>query len=186
MASEDKPKRKKVPRPAKPPFKVFRESQSVLPSVGLIHEKLIGRVALEWSKLEAALDDSIWRMVGLPIEDGRVLTARMDAKTKCDVLRALAPRHLDAERLATILTALDNADILRDDRNFILHGGWGTLLPEAVPIAASLRAKSTPGEISSETFPKDRMNNIILRLIGVRTALVKLMDELETSPDKSS
>jgi hypothetical protein len=47
------------------------------------------------------------------------------------------------------------------DRNFIAHGTWGTLMPDGVPMALSLRPKSAPGEVVAESFTDKRMNEII-------------------------
>ena len=45
----------------------------------MAHERFVGRVVTEWAKLEALLNDLIWTMTGLKIEDGRLLTERQDA-----------------------------------------------------------------------------------------------------------
>src|SRR5690348_17894668 len=53
---------------------------------------------------------------------------------------------------------LDKIGNLQEDRNFIIHGTWGLLMPGAVPVAMSVRVKSPmPDEIVSETFSYERM-----------------------------
>src|SRR5208282_1930576 len=44
--------------------------------------------------LEALLNDLIWAIVGLKIEDGRLLTERQDATRLIAILRGLAERYL--------------------------------------------------------------------------------------------
>lgn len=147
--------------------------------------RLIGTVVIEWSKLESALDDLIWTLTGLSFEDGRVLTGRTDTKTKISMLQVLAPRYLDGTELQKVEEALVMADFLRDDRNFIMHGSWGSLQPIDEPIALSLRAKSSPGEITGETFPHSRMIAIIDRIQQTKKTLFDVVNSLGASPYKS-
>ena len=145
----------KRPKPARPPKLEKRpmpEGQSVVPEIDAVQETLIGKVVVEWSRLEGALDDLIWTLTGLTFEDGRVLTSRTDAKTKISMLQALAPRHLRDPLLREVEEALVLADTRRDDRNFIMHGSWGTITPMNEATALSLRAASEPGEVTSEFF----------------------------------
>src|SRR5438105_1245962 len=137
----------------------------VNPEIGLLQEKLIGRVVVQWSNIEAGLNNLIWGFLRLSIEDGRVLTGRMDAQIKIAMIRKLAPRFLTGEPLYDLTRALKLADSVRDDRNFIVHGSWATKLADGLPLAVSIRAKSDPGEVLAEQFPPERMR-IILRDIS--------------------
>jgi hypothetical protein len=56
----------------------------------MTHERLIGRIVVAWSKLEGAMEDLIWQLLGIGIEQGRVITSRLDAVTKIRMIRALA------------------------------------------------------------------------------------------------
>jgi hypothetical protein len=180
----DKPKRKKFV-PPKPPYQKMRPDQQAAFGVGLQHERLVGRVVIEWSRLEAVLNDLVWGFLGLSFEDGRALTGRNDASTKIALLRVLAPRHLASDdKLEALLLALDTIDAARDDRNFIVHGSWGQMQPEGTPLAMSLRAKSSrPDEVTGETFPPDRMRRIIVTIVRMREAIGMLVAEIEASPD---
>jgi len=181
--ADDKPKRKKFV-PPKPPFQAMRPDHRTVFGVGLQHERLVGRVAIEWTRLENILNDILWRFLNLSFEDGRVLTGRADAATRISLLRVIAPRHLaDADKLEALLLSLDAIDALRDDRNFIVHGAWGRLEPEGVPLAMSLRARSKPDEITGETFPPDRMQKIVTLITEMRKMLVTLLIEIDASPD---
>jgi len=69
----------------------------------------------------------------------------------------------------------------KEDRNFAVHGSWGTLMPENVPVCASIRPKAPPGEVISETFPKERMLAIINGILEAKQNLRTLMDLIEGS-----
>jgi len=153
--ADDKPKRKKF-IPPKPPFKEMRPDHKPVFGVRMQQERLIGRVAIEWSRLENVLNDVIWRFLNLSFEDGRALTGRDDAAI--NLLRVIAPRHLtNDDKLEALLLALDAIDSIRDDRNFVIHGAWGHVEPDGTPLAVSLRAKSKPEQVTGETFPPARM-----------------------------
>ena len=53
------------------------------------------------------------------------------------------------------------------------HGVWGTLMPDNIPVALSLKPKSEIGEVMSETFSPERMEGIIG---GIRLMLQRLVD----------
>jgi hypothetical protein len=77
-----------------------------------------------------------------------------------------------------VLDALNRADELRDDRNFIAHGTWCTVYPEGVAFSSSLRKKSEPGEVTAEEFPSTRMYRIIDEIDRVKGVIVKAYDGL--------
>jgi hypothetical protein len=87
------------------------------------------------------------------------------------------------DKLEALLLALDTIDASRDDRNFIVHGSWGRLQPEGIPLAASIRLKSKSDEVIGETFEPRRMRRIIDTIVAMRQMLVLLLDELDASPD---
>jgi hypothetical protein len=91
--AEDKPKRKRFV-PPKGTYIEKRDDQYAIFGVGMQHERLVGRAVIEWSRLEAVLNDLIWCFLNLSFEDGRALTGRADAGTKIALLRLIAPRHL--------------------------------------------------------------------------------------------
>jgi hypothetical protein len=136
--------------------------------------ELIGQVAAAWSHLEAALDDLIWHFLDLPDDDGRIITGGLDATRKLELARRLAERYLPAaalESFAAMLTALDD---LRLDRNFVIHGVWGSIAPaNKLAAALSFRPKAPPGEIILETFPPVRMRSIA---DGIDTARFQILD----------
>ena len=158
----------------KPPIQKLRPDQHLKRGISAGQIALIGRVIVLWSNLEAALGDTIRFLLDLDDEDGRIVTMRLSADAKIQMLRSLGPHHIsDKDLLAGVNKTLRLIDELKDGRNFIAHGVWGTLMPENVPIALSLKPRSDPGEIVSETFPPDRMKAIIA---GIEVARQRFVD----------
>jgi hypothetical protein len=153
-------KRKRIVRQKVEPIDLGAH-QTFIPHVSLLQEKLIGRAIVEFSRLEQALSHMIWHLLKLQMKDGRLITTRMDAQTKIAMLYVLVPRYFDTAKQRAALAVLDVAEIIREDRNFIAHGLWGTLMPDNVPMVASVRPKSDPDNIISEAFPAERMRSII-------------------------
>jgi hypothetical protein len=182
VANDAPPKRPKPKRPEKMPKLPMPDGQTVVPGIDEVQEKLVGRLIVEWSRLEGMLDDMIWTLTGLSFEDGRVLTGRMDAKTKIAILQVIAPRYLTDPTLTKVEEALVLADSLRDDRNFIMHGSWGTIMPLNHATALSLRAASAPGEVTSESFSRHRMLEIISRIHQAKQTLLNVLNTHPTSP----
>jgi hypothetical protein len=178
-------KSRRTPKPPKPPFKPKSDLQSVLPNVPMEQQLLIGRVVVAWSKLENAMQDTIWHFLRIDTSDGRIVTERMDAVTFLRILRALGNRHLNEPLLHEFLSTMDKIEDRQEDRNFIVHGTWGTLMPDNLPLAMSLRPKAAPGEVISETFPPGRMNAIVREITGALDFLVRLMPQLKALPRKS-
>jgi hypothetical protein len=52
-------------------------------------EAVIGRCIIQWSRTEQSIEELIWHFLGLPIAEGRVITAPLDAKYKISMLRGL-------------------------------------------------------------------------------------------------
>lgn len=125
----------------KPPIHPLRPDQALLPESPDDHLAFIGRLIVEWSRLENALEDMIWHFLDLSDDDGRVITCRLDARSKTEMLGAFDVRYLSptlAGRLANVLKLIRE---LQEARNLVAHGAWGILMPENIPVALSLRIK---------------------------------------------
>lgn len=146
---------------AKPPIKPFEDDQSIVPQISVDQTYRIGEVIALWSKLEAAMDALVWEFLGTGMEDGRLVTTELNANAKIQILRSLGNRHLPNEtNRRHFAETMKYVGELKEARNFIVHGTWGTLKPENVPIAASLKPKTQPDEVVSETFSQERMEGI--------------------------
>jgi hypothetical protein len=118
------------------------------------------------------------------LAEGRVVTARLDVTYLANMLRGLGPIHLDAQSAERFSGLLNEIVDLYADRNMIAHGKWGTILPEKLPAAASLRERDGTVPASNvivETFPDFRMITILQNIVIASNRLIKVMDEHETS-----
>src|SRR5665213_3418992 len=88
----------KITRPTKPPLILLPEGDTLIGDVGLIHEKLVGRTVIAWAKLEAAMGDLVWFMLGVNMDVGRFVTSRMEANSIIRMLRDIAPIKLTEEK----------------------------------------------------------------------------------------
>jgi hypothetical protein len=159
MAKNSRPR-----KPPKPQIRDLKAGQNITPHIGLLHEKRIGRLVAAWSRLEQEMENLIWHFLELRIEYGRIVTTRIDASTRIQMLRMLGRLEYDNDVLDNFNHILDEIDNVREDRNFIIHGVWGSIFPNGPPIAFSLRPKHDPAEIVGETFPHTRMLALIQKI----------------------
>jgi hypothetical protein len=177
---------KSQPRPVrqKPPIQPRRPDQRANSDVSIEQQQLIGLLVLNWSKLETDVDGAIWALLDLDIDKGRVITTKLNTDVKIELLRTLVITYCAGDLLNDILRVIDFIGGYKEDRNFVVHGSWGTLTPENVPVCASIRPKAPPGEVIAETFPKARMLAIINGILEAKENLRTLMSLIEASRKK--
>jgi hypothetical protein len=178
------PKAKKSARPPKPPIVPHTPNQTLAPHVSIEHQKLMARAIMAWSKFEAALHDFIWTALNLEDDDGRILTKSVGAKMLIPMARSLGVRHAMYDDISALEGALDLADGRREDRDFIAHGLWSTLMPDNVPMAMSMKPNAPPETVTTETFPADRMRAIASDIIQARDVLLRTRNALAASRGK--
>ncbi len=161
----------------------LKKGQHLAPKISDEQTEMIGDVIANWSHLEWALDRLIWYFLKLDAENGRIVTATMDTRPKIRMLRELVDLHVrrPIPFRKAIIEVLDTIETLAGDRNFIAHGLWGTLIPDNVPMATSLRIKAERGHVTSEAFPHERMLRIIETIREFGGLLNKLPSELVAS-----
>jgi hypothetical protein len=76
-------------RPGRP-TEVSAYKTEILPEL----EAVIGRVIIQWSRTEQAIEELIWHFLGLPIDEGRVITSPLDTKYKISMLRGLGIQRI--------------------------------------------------------------------------------------------
>ncbi|HXQ51879.1 MAG TPA: hypothetical protein VN802_12345 [Stellaceae bacterium] len=169
-----------------PPKRELKPGEDVEPRISDFQLEMIGAVTAHWARLEGALEDTIWHFLKLDGEDGRLVTARLDARPKVEILGALGKRYIPAghilEKFKKLLAHISD---LAADRNFIVHGIWGTLTPDNVPIASSLRPKADPWMARAEAFTDERMRWTIREILTAARALNDLPAALAASRGKS-
>jgi hypothetical protein len=113
-------------------------------------------------------------------------SARHAACALVNILRKLGKLQFTGTNLEDFFRDLLNeVEDLYADRCFVAHGTWGTLMPEGIPIAMSLRERAERGEIISETFPSERMLKIVNDTVVAKLKLVGVRDGLAASRDKT-
>jgi hypothetical protein len=167
-------------RPEKPPIQPHNPNHVTRTTITLGQERLIGRLIVAWSKLEAAMEDYIWALLGVEIDYGRVVTAKLDASSRIQMIASLALLEYPKEKSDEVKELMSQIDILRDDRNFVMHGSWGMLdvwsgqLPQTVPVALSVRIKHDPLLVVGESFPETRMHALIRQMDARKRDLIAL------------
>ena len=112
--------------PEKPPVQSLRSDQYHNPDITHEQTRRIGQVVVLWSKLEAAIEDTIWMLLNLDDEDGKIVTKRLSAEAKIQLLRVIGRRHItDKTIVAEFNKTLNYVDELKECRNFIAHGVGG-------------------------------------------------------------
>lgn len=120
------------------------------------------------------MQDTLWNLLGIELDNGRILTERTDAARKLQWLNAFATKHLKGTELSDLKDVLDRINEARLDRNFIMHGTWSTHVIKCEPIAFSVREKSDdPTQVIGETFPEWRMRKLILTIAVCKIALMR-------------
>jgi hypothetical protein len=150
----------------------------------LLHEKLVGRLVMAWSALEATLHGLLWAFLNVSMTDGRVVTSKLDVSMILQMLRAFGVQNLVESRQQAFFDVMNEIEDCRESRNFVVHGVWTTIEPQGTPSAMSLKPKTDVGEIVGETFPARRMHDIIRSIRLNRDHVLQLQVELQTSRDK--
>lgn len=165
----------KTPRPKKPPIQPAVPGDESIGTIGLIQEKLIGRAIVEWAKLEACMGDAITRLFGVEFEYGRLIVSRMDATALIKTLRDVGILRLHQKDFHKLSVICDRIDVLREDRNLIVHGSWGRSAG-GTPQVMSLRIKGLePTDVVAETFPDSRMRILIKTISAVKWDLIRML-----------
>ena len=151
----------KTSRPQKPPITLLKDGENITPTTGLKHEKLLGRFVSTWSRFESSMELLIWELFGLDMAYGRIITTRLDASSRIQMLKLLGKQVFSGVNLLKFEKYLNEIDQIRDDRNFIIHATWFTRHPGQIPMAFSMRPKSDPTHVVGETFPNKRMTVLI-------------------------
>jgi hypothetical protein len=131
------------------------------------------------------LEEGIWSFLNISMEEGRIITAHLDAKYKTNIFQGLGQKHIAEDKLEGFNSLVNVTRDLYVDRNFISHGKWRTLLPDNIPGAASLREKVNAAfdqsDVIVETFPKQRMISILRDIIIANNTIIDFIDAHETS-----
>lgn len=147
----------------------------------------IGRAIDHWSRIENLMQEVIWALLNVSVEEGRIITSRLDAKFRRMMMLSLAERYM-TKGTFKIFKDLVNKKVstLYDTRNLIAHGNWVTILPDNVPAVLSLREKSgdlLPDEV---IFTRIDFAQMQKDANDIFTALLSLCNQLRASHHKSN
>jgi len=144
---------------------------------------LIGRIVTNWSKLEGTIEHLIWKFLCISEMDGRRITSRLSTSTKIETLSSLVAANLKEPNFTEEWDIyMQHLNMYKEERNFIVHGQWNTLMPDNVPICASLRETSPIGDYTAETFPQERLQIINDGIIECHKSLFRLLDPPDDRP----
>lgn len=139
---------------------------------------LIGNCIVRWSYLEQGIDEVIWAFLKLDVEDGRIVTAHLDARHKMILFRQLAQRHLPESRFDEFAKVLGRLEDLYELRNLMAHGLWVTLVPRNTAAVMSFREKlpsDTPrNEVMTTEMTRESLATTITNMDIISNYLVDL------------
>ncbi len=167
----------KTPRPRKGPIHPPRPDDSLHPEIGLLLERTIGRFVISWARLESTLTHFIWFCFDLDISRGRIITTNLGATRLIKMLRDIGQIELGEIHKFNLSIILDKVDILKDDRNLIVHGNWARNNRGRTAII-SMRVKSEdPKYVVGEVFTRQKMQALVQTCDTLRLGLHRLHKE---------
>jgi hypothetical protein len=99
----------------------------------------IGRVVVEWARLERAVEQVIWGILDLKNDEfGTALTKQIPHLVHLHILVSLADQLLTPKGRDALQKLVNSITKLRPDRNLLVHGSW---LPWTQPKILKIQAK---------------------------------------------
>jgi hypothetical protein len=100
------------------------ETSGVVQPVTDAHYTAIGKVAVEWSWLEAAIEVSIWRLLETSGQAGPAVTTHIAPRVRLDIITALVSlrtNKVQQEAFVSLVNQIKEAGLRR---NSVIHGFW--------------------------------------------------------------
>jgi hypothetical protein len=173
-------------RRKKPPITPRRPDQTFEQGVSGPAELWVGRAIIAWTRLEQAIEEVAWRLLRVGVDEGRIVTARLDARHKMMLARQLAERHLEKKEADEFLEVLGHIEDLYAQRNLMAHGQWVTLKPEDLPAVMSLREKLPEGvsrqEVISTVMPVDGIKAVVENMQLATNFVIDLRRRIPAPP----
>lgn len=162
--------------------------QSASPDIPAEHITLIGHVVLEWSRLEKSLEELIWAYLGVDVDEGRIITARLDARYKMNMFRGLAEVLMQENDFSDMRRILHRMAELYSVRSLVVHGNWFVEKPGNVVAVMSLREKlpddASRDQVVTTDMPASYLRYIVGRMIEMGNVFIELRDDiLSSSPE---
>ena len=89
------------------------------------HILAIGLVAAEWGYVESTIEALIWALAGIDELKGYSITTHIGNVTRMDIINTLTTETIKDNELKTEITnAMKEYEMLREQRNKIIHSIW--------------------------------------------------------------
>jgi hypothetical protein len=142
----------------------------------------IAEAVMAFSEMEVSAEAVIWELTGLTMDDGKLVTQNVN---KMQLARRLSERygipiHPHPQTTADIWAV---ADHLTAARNKIAHGIWN-MIDGTMPLAVSFRIQTTPGRVSGEHFPIERLHLIAENCRKIKQRLDGIIEHVRSLPMK--
>src|SRR6478672_812447 len=108
----------------KPPFRELPSYACHDRNIGMQHERLVGRLVMSWANIEGIIQSIIWEILKLNFDDGKAVAAHNDVQTNMTILRNIATRRLNEDRLGLLYSSLDRVKDAQEYRNTVVHSQW--------------------------------------------------------------
>jgi len=117
---------------------------------------------MAFSQMEMSAEHFIWDVLGLSIDDGKLLT-QIDAKEKFELAKKLSERYAIPihGNPTTTSEAWATVRLIIEARNKMAHGVW-QMIDKTTPVVVSYRIPIELGSVNSEHFPLDRIENVAM------------------------
>jgi hypothetical protein len=134
----------------------------------------IGRVVVEWGRLERAVEGAIWGLLRIfDPEIGQALTTHIPTRVRLDIYLSLADKLLSPQEREDISKLIKRINDLHPDRNLLTHAEW---LPWKIPQILKVQAR---GAVTRSFYePTIPFLEQLYKDIG------KVADELESAGHK--
>jgi hypothetical protein len=183
----DNPMAEDLPPPLMPPTILRLPPSPVQPArstgrVSMAQQRRIGAVAVEWAKLENALNDLIWTIQGKDLSTGRAKTEDLHITSLLVGLQNAVTEHLRGDGFAgerrSISNIIDFVHKTKEERNIVIHGTWGER--DGIPVVGSLRVDTLdPALVIFEDYVPARVYGIAQYATSAKRNVMAVIGRLE-------
>jgi hypothetical protein len=131
--------------------------------------KAIGRVAVNWSRLEMSVDQAIASILRVSPDAHAAMTVGLTFQIRLDMLASLNGTVRDERQKGELTKIIDEIRQRQADRNFIVHAAWIDGGDDVQGHVLKRRPKKDRVEIwTSKDISKvaDQINDILGKLVG--------------------
>jgi len=90
-------------------------------NISMQHERLVGRLVRRWAYIEGIIQSIIGEILKFNFDDGKAVTPQNDVQMNMTILRNIAARRLNEDRLGLLYSILDRVKDAQEYRNTVVH-----------------------------------------------------------------